>query len=266
MATVAESGSGERFEIGRVINLTFSTIGANPVLFLGLGLVIAGIPQAIMRLYLYGATQPGLTMSREEAMANNPMLNGNGAGMFAFIFATMLLTALLHAALTRATIEDLSDRKPSFGDAMGTALRLVLPTIAISILVAFGAGLGMILLIVPGIVLWLGWAVAIPVLVQERRGVFGSMSRSRELTKGSRWSLFGLFIVAMIIAWVIAAILGLIGGLLAAAIGTVGIAVAAAIGGAIGGVVMATAAAVSYVELRRVKEGADVDELAEVFA
>ncbi len=34
------------------------------------------------------------------------------------------------------------------------------------------------LLIIPGIYLLLRWSVAIPVLVQERRGVLDSMSRS----------------------------------------------------------------------------------------
>ncbi|WP_348640382.1 ATP-binding cassette domain-containing protein, partial [Mesorhizobium sp. M2D.F.Ca.ET.226.01.1.1] len=68
---------------------------------------------------------------------------------------------------------------------------------------AVGAGIGLVLLIVPGIILWLGWSMAVPVLIQERLGVFGSMSRSRVLTKGNRWSLFGLFLILIIIAMVI---------------------------------------------------------------
>ncbi|MER8441207.1 hypothetical protein NKH36_33005 [Mesorhizobium sp. M1312] len=41
-------------------------------------------------------------------------------------------------------------------------------------------------------------SVAVPVLVQERLGVFGSMARSSDLTKGSRWALFGLFLVMIV--------------------------------------------------------------------
>lgn len=77
----------------------------------------------------------------------------------------------------------------------------------------------MLALIVPGIILWLGWSMSVPVLIQERRGVFGSMSRSRALTKGNRWSLFGLFlilvIIAMVIQWGILLVFVLFGGILA---------------------------------------------------
>ena len=39
--------------------------------------------------------------------------------------------------------------------------------------------MGFMLLIVPGIILWLRWSVAVPVLVQERLGVLGSMAPQR---------------------------------------------------------------------------------------
>jgi hypothetical protein len=39
------------------------------------------------------------------------------------------------------------------------------------------------------------WAVAAPVVVAEKAGVIGALSRSRELTKGARWKILGLFLV-----------------------------------------------------------------------
>ncbi|TGU41990.1 hypothetical protein EN829_072995, partial [Mesorhizobium sp. M00.F.Ca.ET.186.01.1.1] len=91
-------------------------------------------------------------------------------------------------------------RRPSFGDSVQIAIRFLLPTLAIGLLVGIGSALAMIALIVPGIILWLGWSMSVPVLIQEQLGVFGSMSRSRALTKGNRWSLFGLFLILVIIA------------------------------------------------------------------
>ncbi|TIP07419.1 MAG: hypothetical protein E5X90_19990, partial [Mesorhizobium sp.] len=120
------------------------------------------------------------------------------AGLISFVF-----TLLLQSSLVRATVEDLNGRRPSFGDSVQIAIRFLLPTLAIGLLVGIGSALAMIALIVPGIILWLGWSMSVPVLIQERLGVFGSMSRSRALTKGNRWSLFGLFLVLVIIAMVI---------------------------------------------------------------
>jgi len=104
--------------------------------------------------------------------------------------------------------------------------------------------------------------MAVPVLIQERRGVFGSMSRSRALTKGSRWSLFGLFliliIIAMIIQWGMLLVLVLFGGIIAE--------IGAALVQTVVSMMLSIATAVSYVELRQAKEGASIDELAEIFS
>jgi hypothetical protein len=179
------------------------------------------------------------------------------AGLISFVCAL-----LLQSALVRATIEDLNGKRPSFGDCIQIAIRFLLPTLAIGLLVGLGAGIGLMLLIVPGIILWLGWSMSVPVLIQERRGVFGSMSRSRALTKGSRWALFGLFliliIIAMIIQWGILLVLVLFGGIIAE--------IGAALVQTVVSMVLSIATAVSYVELRQAKEGASIDELAEIFS
>ncbi|WP_287364548.1 hypothetical protein [Mesorhizobium sp.] len=92
--------------------------------------------------------------------------------------------------------------------------------------------------------------------------MLGSMSRSRVLTKGSRWALFGLFLILMIITMVIqsvmAAIVLLLDGIVAD--------VAATMLSTVVSMVLSVATAVSYVELRQVQEGTSVDELAEIFS
>ena len=73
------------------------------------------------------------------------------AVLVSFVFAL-----LLQSALVRATIEDLSGKQPSFGDCIRIAVRYLLPTLGIGLLVALGAGLASIALLVPGIIVaWL---------------------------------------------------------------------------------------------------------------
>jgi uncharacterized membrane protein len=259
--TTATLGQTGRFEIGRVFSNTFVVIGRNIGLCLGLALLFAGIPTLLMRLWTQTQID-AMLHGNPSAMADPQATFGNFylsivAGLVSFVF-----TLLLQSSLVRATIEDLNGRRPSFGDCVQIAIRFLLPTLAIGLLVAFGSALAMLALIVPGIVLWLGWSMSVPVLIQERQGVFGSMSRSRALTKGSRWSLFGLFlilmIIAMVIQWGLLLVLVLFGGILAQ--------LGAALVQSVISMVLSIASAVSYVELRQVKEGTSVDELSQIFS
>jgi hypothetical protein len=70
----------------------------------------------------------------------------------------------------------------------------VLPLLGLSLLVGVGLGLGFLLLVVPGVILWTRWSVAVPALVLEGRGVTGSMRRSWELVGGRGWAVWRLFL------------------------------------------------------------------------
>jgi hypothetical protein len=140
-------------------------------------------------------------------------------------------------------------------------MRVLLPVIGITILYMLGIMAGTLLLIVPGIVILLMWSVAVPSYVEERAGVVASLKRSRELTKGSRWKILGLYVVMLtiivLIQMLVVAILG--------QAGTLAI-VAAMLTSAVFGTLFAAMIASLYVELRQVKDGATPDRLAEVFA
>ncbi|MER8403920.1 hypothetical protein NKH16_04065 [Mesorhizobium sp. M1307] len=174
----------------------------------------------------------------------------------------VVLMAFLEAVLTRAAIEDLSGKRPSMRDRMGTALALLLPAIGISLIVNIGFTVGLVLLIVPGLLWLVLWVVAIPVLIQERLGVFASLGRSRDLSKGSRWRLLGLwfplFVASVAINFASDRVLSSLGITLGFFLD--------ALRGAAEQVVLSIAAAVSYVELRQVKEGTSVEDLAEIFS
>jgi hypothetical protein len=251
----------DKFRIGRVFNDSFAVIGRNPLLCLGLAVLFSGLPALVLQLWNQ-ARLGDLTLGDPNNIANPSTLLRDSLLSFAFAMIYFVLSLLLQSALVRATIEDLNGKQPALGDCIQIAIRCLLPTLGIGLLVAFGAGLAAIALLVPGIILWLGWSVAVPVLVQERLGVFGSMSRSRVLTKGSRWALFGLFLILILVGMAIQLVLGTVIALFGGIIG----AVLAALVSTVWSMMMSIAAAVSYVELREVKEGTSFDELAEIFS
>ncbi|RWI93668.1 MAG: hypothetical protein E5X33_22350 [Mesorhizobium sp.] len=249
----------EKYQIGRVFNNTFSVIGRNIVLCVGLAALFSGLPQLVTQLVRLNS-HPGNPASFAGAITNHKL--GFIIGTAVIVILYLAFAFLLQSSLVRVAIEDMNGKKPTFGDSIATAIRFLLPTVAIGLLVALGVGAASIALVVPGIILGLGWSVAIPVLIQERLGVFGSMSRSRALTKGSRSALFGLFVILVIMGLVMQSITGVVVYLFHGIVAAVVAAMVQSIGSMVGSV----AAAVSYVELRQVKEGTGVDELAEIFS
>jgi hypothetical protein len=254
------------FRIGRVFGDTFSVLGRNFGLCVGLAAIFSGVPTFFYQLWAGNQIDPAI-LSAETGATPPPAFDGASVfgGLIAFVIY-MVLAAILQAALVRATIEDLNGQKPTFGDAVSRGIALLLPIIGLSFLMYLGIGIGFMLLLIPGIYLAIRWSAAVPVLVHEQLGVLGSMKRSSELTKGSRWRIFGLFIIMVIAIWILQVALGLLALAVTPVVGTVIATALVALLSAVTSVILSIAVAVAYVELRYVKEGTDVKELAEIFA
>jgi hypothetical protein len=105
---------------------------------------------------------------------------------------------------------------------LGALVRAVTPVLGallvISVLFAIGVGIGLVLIIIPGLILLTFWSVVTPVAVLERPGILASFRRSRELVRGNGWSVFGVIVVVYVAVLVIS----LLAALLAAPLGHVG--------------------------------------------
>ena len=123
------------------------------------------------------------------------------------VFAgTWLLGLLTHAAVTSIS----SGRKPSLNESLSQSLHVYFPLLLLSLLLGVVIGLGLLLLIIPGLVLITMFWVAAPALVVERRGILESIRRSRELTAGHRWSVFLVLVSEVLVAIILAMVLGLV--------------------------------------------------------
>ena len=171
---------------------------------------------------------------------------------------------VLQAAVTRATVSDLVGERPDFGACLKAGLALLLPMIGLSIVAGLGVGFATLLLIVPGLMLYIAWSVAVPAYVQERIGVFASFDRSRGLTRGSRWKIFAILVVW----WIVAALLQAPAEMLTAAahIPSYAQVLVSTLVQAVTSMVLATLQATIYVELRDVKEGVLPKDLEAIFA
>ena len=73
----------------------------------------------------------------------------------------------------------------------------------IAFLVGFGGLLGAILCFLPGIWLWVSWAVAVPVLLIEGTRGRKALGRSFRLVKGRWWGCFGALVLAYLLVGVV---------------------------------------------------------------
>jgi len=265
MTDIAAAGSG-KLDIGQVIQGTFQVIGRNIATFGLLSLILSGIPTAIIAYFQassLSAATGGLNL---------------GAGYFQALafsgLAALITSAILQGALVYGTVQDLNGKRPSIADCLATGLRAFLPLIGLTILLIVAIMFGMVLLIVPGIMMACAWCVAVPALVADRTGVFGAFSRSAELTRGNRWRIFALFVVVWVIAIVIGAVIGAVSMALTFGGGLDPVALARSpvqivgnlISNTLSSLISSTGVAVLYVELRRAREGAAPQWLAEIFS
>ena len=87
----------------------------------------------------------------------------------------------------------------AFAGMKGRAFSLALIMIGLGV----GIGIGFVLLIVPGIILALMWALTIPVAVLEDKGLRDSVERSAELTKGHRGRVFLIYLLFVILFYIV---------------------------------------------------------------
>lgn len=233
----------KQFSFGTVISESISVFTANLASFAIVSLLL------LLPLLLYN-------------LAVGAPAGGFSAGGLFPIILQMVLGYLLAATISFATFQYLRGHPVSIGECLSRGLSLILPVIGVAILVAIIMFVGFLLLVVPGIIAAVMLWVAIPVAVVERPGVIESLKRSADLTKGYRWSIFGIFIVIGIILIVISFVLSLV--LLSVAgftVYSIGLWVIQALFSAFS----ATAAAVGYYFLRSTKEGVDIGDIAKVF-
>ena len=238
-----------RFEFGRVVNRASGAIGRNGLVFFTLAILISGGASVLTGVGQMEGVSDGAPSSGWSALA---------------FIVSALANAILQVSITRATILDLHGRRADIRECLVDGGRLFLPAIGVAIVYAIGTGIASLALIVPGIIVAVMWSVATPALVEERQGVFASLARSRALTKGARWPIFGLILIYVLALLIIGSLQATI--MFAFTGFMLGAVVLNAVGSAVLALVWSVVAAAIYIELREVKEGTGVDRLAEIFA
>ncbi|HEU0025030.1 MAG TPA: hypothetical protein VFQ12_10380 [Thermoleophilaceae bacterium] len=151
-------------------------------------------------------------------------------------------------------------RDHTVGSLLSSVTPVIGPLVVAGLLGGLAIGVGLVLLIVPGLFLMTIWAVIVPVIVIERTSAIDSFGRSRGLVRGHGWQVFGVLVVLLLIKIVLSAVVAVL--LVAIADSIFGYALADLITNVLIAPLSALAAAVIYFALVRLHgEAAPVPEI-----
>jgi hypothetical protein len=177
------------------------------------------------------------------------------------LFLHHIFTAALVSGLNRT----LKGEAMKVGDSLKSAFCRISPVLGLGWIVLAGLGMGSLLAVLPGALVYSVWCAAFPAIMEERLGVRAALSRSRTLTKGSRMAIFTILML-----FLLAIYLG--GYMILLPLGFISMGSGALIGFVIAQFLMlfarwlfAVLSAVIYHELRVEREGLEVVQLGTVF-
>lgn len=173
----------EKVRIARVLGRTFRTLQGSLAPLALAAFVLVAAPQFAMQQYLLDS-------------GNNVLGEYRWPARGALMLLSTATAALLHGLVIRVCLDRLLERETPFGEAIATVLPRTVSLIAVGILIAILVGAGVILLLIPGIIIYVGLSVATAAIVQEELTTIPAVKRSWRLTRGNRWRLFLLFAIA----------------------------------------------------------------------
>lgn len=233
----------ERIEIGRVLGRMFSAPGGSFAPLFAIGLVLVAMP-------IFAAEW------ESSSLASGALTLASG------ILSVFVQAIVVHVCLARLIAGDASTR-----EALARMLPRFLSVVFASILFTLITIAGALLLVIPGIIAYVGLFVVLPALVHEEIGATDAISRSWELTSGYRWQILWILVLAGIFyLLLLGAALALTSALEASGAAS-HLAKAATDGlmSALLAVLGGSLSAALYVELRTGREGGPTEQLVAVF-
>jgi Membrane domain of glycerophosphoryl diester phosphodiesterase len=269
--------------LGEIYDGAFQAMRGNPRTMIGISAAVISVTTLLSLIPLTAGvislirisqtpTDPAVAPTAGDLAAVGTGLVGTLAAAAVQWLGVTILTGLLIIAVSEAVL----DRRISAGELWRRAKGRIWALLGLAVLTGLATVLGFLLLVVPGLLIFVGWSMAAPALLLEGQGVAGAIRRSWALTRGSFWRVFGILVLTAIIVGIASAVivvpLGLVSLLVGLGLGggsSTGVLVAQQIvqqvGSAVAGSIFypfqAAVSALLYIDLRMRREGLDVELL-----
>jgi hypothetical protein len=187
--------------VPEIIGDAFRLYARYPVLFAVLALAVVA-PYELTVLATAGSAAFGSSLSVTTAITLN-------------LFDLLLLTSLISALHIHAVVIIADGQRPRLLDVASRGMRVLPVVFAAQIVAGIGIAFGLVLLIVPGVILMIRWAVVAQSAAIEDVDWLGALRRSGELTRRNYLHVLGLLVLVGLVEF------GLQRGVTAVSSGTV---------------------------------------------
>ena len=256
------------FLLGDIVRTGFSAYFSNLAVFVPLSLVVF-VPYFVAAGYFLpdlASLEEGFVGLDPNTVPEDPaavleMMRVVGV-MMLLMWVNLICLFGLQAGLTYGVVRHLRGGPAGFAQTFFESMRRLLPVALIAIVVGIATVVGLVLLIVPGVIIGLMLWVAVPAAAVERNGL-GALRRSCELTQGYKGQLLGLALLLGVCNYVALSLVDLGATLLFDDVWLYPIVNQFAFILTSG--IWASIVAVTYHDLRVIKEGVDTNAIARVF-
>ena len=159
---------------------------------------------------------PFETASEDES--NPAVFVFGAAGIVIGVIMGIFGNTLCQGALIKSVSESYLGNEITVAEAYKFVLPKLWTLIVAGILVSLAVGGGFLLLIVPGVIFGLWFALTTPSIIVENLKARKGMSRSKSLASGNLGKIFSVGFLIIVISWVVGIPLGIAGGTLGKAL------------------------------------------------
>lgn len=151
---------------------------------LGIAIVLEAIPGLIGQIVAPNKSGDPMQMFQPETVRTTLVIN----------LASIVVRSLFDGGVNRFCLNVIRGRPYGLSDVFA-GMRLFPAFLAMNLIWSFAVGFGVVLFVVPGVILALGWALAEPALVDRDLSPLAALGWSWERTKGSRGKLLVFFLM-----------------------------------------------------------------------
>jgi hypothetical protein len=194
--------------IGEILDVAIKLYRRNAWTLIRIVVVIVAPVTILANLISVSATpsdlSPKFGLSGLTSTNNSNLTAHDTSTFFIGFFVAAVLAWIGSLVATGATFKALAGsflgEQPEWKSSLGFAARRAHSLVWVSLLAAFFTFLGTILLILPGIFLFISFTVAVPALLSEGLRGRRALARSRRLVKGRWWATLGLVFLGWLLA------------------------------------------------------------------
>jgi Membrane domain of glycerophosphoryl diester phosphodiesterase len=211
------AGGGRGMRIGEILDAALKLYRGRARDLWLVALVIS-VPTAIIVELLAKASLPSVVLAHHGTIYEFQGESVSPVGTIATIVLNVVADLVTTGALVKCLLDEHMGRATNWRASISYAAPRAASLLWLSILTGVGVLLASILIVIPGIYVYVCWCVAVPVLMFEGKKGTQAMSRSNQLVKGRWWATFGVLLASFVIIVIIYLILTI--ALLPAVIGS----------------------------------------------